>query len=92
MRGTRRTTKSKNNLGQTGLSRRARRGDPMRDFDTLPAPLRAWVREAVLPWSPQSCRRIWTRAIAKGASEAEALARLDRAEAATLARAQTARV
>ena len=31
-------------------------------YDRLPARLRAWVRQAQLPWSPQSCQRIWSAA------------------------------
>lgn len=32
--------------------RRRRRSDPMRDFDALPPPLRNWMRQAALAWSP----------------------------------------
>lgn len=35
----------------------------MRAYDTLPADLRQWLAGAVLPWSPASVRRAWTRAI-----------------------------
>lgn len=38
------------------------------------------------PWSPASCRRIWQKARAEGASLEAILARLDRAEQATLSR------
>jgi len=58
----------------------------MSDFDRLPAPLRSWLRHAVLPWSARSARRIWSRALAETGSEAAALARLDLAEARTLSR------
>ena len=78
------------NLGQTGLRRRKRRGDPMRDYDSLPPALRRWLQQAVLPWSPHSCRRIWATALRTGATQAEALAQLDRLEAATLNRARAA--
>ena len=74
------------NLGATGLRRRRRPGDPMQDFDALPAELRRWLANAALPWSPESCRRIWLKAGAEGASIAERLDRLDRAERRTLAR------
>ncbi len=74
------------NLGQTSLRRKRRLGDPMATFDGLPAPLRHWLSEAALPWSPASARRIWTRAKANGLSPEEALSSLSRAEARMLAR------
>lgn len=77
------------NLGETTLKRRRRRTDPMRDFDALPPPLRRWLAQAVLPWSPGSCRRIWQRARAEGAPVSTVLARLDRAEARSLSRDPT---
>ena len=55
-------------------------------FDGLPAPVRHWVTQAALPWSPASVRRIWTKSRAKGLSDAEALMSLTQAEARTLAR------
>ncbi|MBY5989903.1 DUF6525 family protein [Roseovarius atlanticus] len=69
----------------TGLRRR-RRSDPMRDFDALPQPLRNWMHQAALAWSPASCRRIWQKARAEGEAPDAILARLDRAERITLAR------
>lgn len=74
------------NLGQCSLRRKRRGGNPMDAFDGLPAPVRRWVADAALPWSPSSVRRIWSRALAKGLSDDEALASLTRAEARTLAR------
>ena len=71
------------NRGEVAVPLRRRRGDPMRAYDRLPAPLRRWMAQAVLPWSPASCLAIWRRA----GSEAEALIRLERAERAMLARA-----
>jgi hypothetical protein len=58
----------------------------MAAYDAAPAPLRAWMAQAALPWSPASCLAIWRRAMAAGAGAAEALARLDRAERKTLSR------
>lgn len=87
--GRRRRTGS--NLGATALPRRSVARDPMQAFDALPPELRRWLANAALPWSPQSCRRIWLKAGASGASVAERLARLDRAERQTLARDQPAR-
>lgn len=65
---------------------RRRRADPMRAYDALPRPLRSWIAQAVLPWSPASCRRIWAKAQAEGASPDDIIDRLDRAERATLSR------
>jgi hypothetical protein len=69
------------NLGATRLRRRKRAEDPMRAFDALPLPLRRWMAEAAMPWSPASCRRLWRRARAKGAPVEAILAMLDHAEA-----------
>lgn len=68
------------NLGTTPLRRRRRAEDPMRAFDALPPPLRRWLSEAAMPWSPASCRRIWLRARAEGEPIEAILARLDRAQ------------
>lgn len=74
------------NLGQCGLRRKRRKGDPMEAFDGLPAPVRQWIAQAALPWSPASVRRIWSKSRAKGLSDDEALLKLTQAEARTLAR------
>lgn len=74
------------NRGSTGLKPKRRSEDPMRAYDTLPAPVRAWLSEAALPWSPASCRKILRRAQARGEGVAQILARLDLAEQKTLAR------
>ncbi|MEL6681246.1 MAG: DUF6525 family protein [Pseudomonadota bacterium] len=74
------------NLGQCSLRRKRRSGDPMDAFDGLPAPVRQWVAQAALPWSPTSVRRIWAKSRAKGLSDDEALRTLAQAEARTLAR------
>lgn len=76
----------KRNLGQTSLRRTRRARDPMEAFDGLPAPVRQWVAQAALPWSPASVRRIWSKSRARGLSEGEALVSLAQAEARTLAR------
>jgi len=55
-------------------------------YDALPVPLRHWLSQAALPWSPTSARKIWKRAQAKGLCADEALALLSRSEAQTLAR------
>jgi len=74
------------NLGQSSLRRRRRSTDPMNAFDGLPAPLRQWMAQAALPWSPSSVRRIWSKSRAKGLSPEETLKSLNQAEARTLAR------
>lgn len=74
------------NRGQTRLATRRRQADPMDTFDQLPAELRAWVREASLPWSPHSCLKIWKQAKREGLELETIFERLDRAEAGTLAK------
>lgn len=80
------------NLGQTSLQRRRRARNPMDAYDGLPAPLRQWLSQAILPWSPTSVRRIWVKSLAKGMSQQETLLSLSRAEAKTLARDRVAGV
>lgn len=77
---------SATNAGATRLRRKRSQSDPMRLYDGLPPALRGWLAGAALPWSPSSCRRIWFKALKEGADEAEALARLARAEARALAK------
>ncbi len=74
------------NLGATNQRGRRRCDDPMRAYDALPPPLRRWMSEAALPWSPASCRRIWSQSRARGETIEAVLARLDRAEETCLAR------
>ncbi|WP_300435329.1 DUF6525 family protein [uncultured Mameliella sp.] len=71
------------NRGAVAIRPRRRKGDAMRVFDGLPAPLRRWMAGAVLPWSPESCLAIWKRA----SDPQDAVARLNRAERATLEKA-----
>jgi len=74
------------NLGQSSLRRKRRSGNPMDAFDGLPSPVRQWVAQAALPWSPASVRNIWSKSRAKGLSAEEALETLTNAEARMLAR------
>ena len=74
------------NLGATTLRRRRRAVEPMHTFDALPRPLRQWLADAALPWSPVSCKRIWEKARKEGLSNDDAIGRLVRAEQKTLAR------
>ncbi len=74
------------NLGRSSLRRKRRSGDPMSAYDGLPAPLRLWLSQAALPWSPASARRLWSKLRAKGLTHEEMVASLNAAEAKTLAR------
>lgn len=82
-----RTLFRRSNLGQTSLRGRSRAMDPMRAYDALPPPLRRWIAGAVMPWSPESCRRIWIEARARGETVEDTLSRLARAERRALDRA-----
>lgn len=62
------------NLRTTLPRRRAR---SMNHFDALPPDLRAWLRDAALPFSTTAALRIWTR---HGPNPAQARAALDRAQ------------
>lgn len=74
----------------TALPRARRAADPMAAYDGLPPVLRRWLAHAVLPWSARSAARAWAKALRDcGGDEGAALARLDRIEAATLARDRT---
>lgn len=78
------------NIGETSLRRKRRAADPMQSYDALPAPLRRWLAQAALPWSPASAKKIWVRAMMKGLSEEDALGLLFRSEERTLARDKSA--
>ena len=80
------------NLGESGLRRKRRTGDPMAAYDRLPPPLRQWLSQAALPWSPASVRRIWSKSRARGLSPEEALRALSNAEAKTLQRDSVSKV
>ena len=72
---------------RSSLVRRRRGTNPMAEFDRLPPPARDWLRNAVLPWSPRSVRRLWDRALRESAGDiAAALSRMDRAECKRLER------
>lgn len=83
-------TRRISNRGAVPLPTRRRQEDPMAAYDRLPAALRAWVQQAQLPWSPQSCQRIWLKARKAGLPVEDVLRRLDAAEQKTLARARPA--
>lgn len=71
-------SKKSGNLGRTGLKRKRRALDPMREFDGLPQELRVWVATADLPWRPGSVRRSFERALAETGDVDRALQELDR--------------
>jgi hypothetical protein len=68
------------NLGATTLKKRRRAADPMTTYDLLPQPLRGWLAEAALPWSPKSCKRIWEKARTNGLSVDDTIVVLTEAE------------
>lgn len=74
------------NLGSTALPRSRRACDPMTEHDRLPAPLRAWLSAAALPWSAKSARRAYDKALKKTGAAHRALAELSRIEARQIAR------
>ncbi|WP_222435015.1 DUF6525 family protein [Phaeobacter marinintestinus] len=64
---------------KSGLPRRRRFGNAMRDYDALPSDLRHWLSSASLPWSPASALRIWSKA--GGSSDpSQAIERLNAVE------------
>lgn len=65
------------NRGATSLRLKRRREDPMREFDRLPAELRAWLSAAALPWRPRSVRRAFDKAYARTQDTARAIKELD---------------
>ena len=76
----------KNNLGKTKLSMRHRRSDSLKDFDRLPRQLREWLRNAILPWSPKSVRRVYYKAFSNTGNIDTALAELERIQKRQLAK------
>lgn len=50
----------------------------MREFDRLPAELRAWLSTAVLPWRPRSVRKAYDKALAETGDRTRAISALDR--------------
>ena len=50
----------------------------LQDFDSLPATLRKWLRNAALPWRPLSAHRVYNHALADTGDPRLALAELDR--------------
>ena len=69
---------------RTTLKRRM--AAPMAGYDRLPPELRLWLASAALPWSAKSALRLWTRCLKENRCPAQAIARLQAAEARMLAR------
>jgi len=65
------------NRGNTSLKLKRRNEDSMREYDRLPAELRAWLAAAVLPWRPRSVRDAFERALARTKDHSRALEELD---------------
>lgn len=63
-----------------------RKAAPMAAYDSLPAPLRHWLAQAVLPWSAASALKLWQRALREQGCPRAALARLSATEARLIAR------
>lgn len=74
------------NRGATTLKCRRVRRDPMRDYDRLPAELRAWLAGAILPWRPRSALTAFEKARARLGDEKLALRELDRIQAAMVSK------
>ena len=65
------------NLGETSLRRKRRSADPMREYDHLPAELRAWLASAALPWRPRSALRAFRDALKRTQDTESALRELE---------------
>jgi len=74
------------NRGATTLKCRRVRRDPMRDYDRLPAELRAWLAGAILPWRPRSALTAFEKARARLGDTGLAQRELDRIEAAMVSK------
>ncbi len=58
----------------------------MREYDRLPADLRAWLAAAVLPWRPRSVLRAFERAYNRTRDKATAMQELDRLQSLLVAK------
>ena len=74
------------NRGVTTLKCKRRRANPMQEFDRLPAELRAWMSQAVLPWRAGSVRRAFDQALARTGDTRRALQELDALQARLVAK------
>ena len=74
------------NRGNTSLKRKRRPENPMRDYDRLPAELRGWLSNAVLPWRAQSVQRAYDKAYRRTGDRSLALRELDRLQQTLIAK------
>lgn len=74
------------NRGKTSLKLKRRYEDQMREYDRLPAELRAWLATAALPWRPRSVQRAFDKALAETGDRAFALSRLNALQGRLVAR------
>ena len=65
------------NLGSISLKKTVSKGDRMGEFDRLPPQLRSWLRDACLPWSPSSVKRVYLKALKSTGDYSSALLTLD---------------
>ena len=65
------------NLGNTFLKKKISKGGRMEEFDRLPPQLRSWLRDACLPWSPSSVKRVYLKALKSTGDYSSALLTLD---------------
>ena len=65
------------NLGNTCLKKKIFKGGRMEEFDRLPPQLRRWLRDACLPWSPSSVKRVYLKALKSTGDYSTALSNLD---------------
>ena len=65
------------NLGNTFFKKKISKGDRMEEFDRLPPHLRSWLRDACLPWSPSSVKRVYLKALKSTGDYSNALLTLD---------------
>ena len=74
------------NCGTSTLRRKRSSTTPMRDFDRLPAELRAWTTQAVLPWRAKSVARAYRKALSRTGCHQQAIAELDQLQSRLIAK------
>lgn len=65
------------NRGKTSLKCTPRAANKMREFDTLPPPLRQWLATSALPWRPRSVQKAYDKAFSRTGNAQAALAELE---------------
>ncbi len=74
------------NRGTTSLKCKRRAANPMREYDHLPAELRIWLSQAVLPWRAGSVQRAFDKAVARTGDPELALKELNDIQARLVAK------